>query len=340
LALASQDGNLVWAFPKDTDERLGAVYGAPAVAGDAIYLAASVTQRAGGFFGSFGSGKQVGALYAVRKDGKAHAPPSLASGVGSLVGSAVVAEDTVIVGSSDGYFYALSAKDGELRWKHPTGGRVWSTPAVAGDVVFFGSLDHTLYAVGLADGKVRWTFPTQGAITGTPLVTKDRVYIGSFDANLYALDRQSGSEVWRTPMDRWVWAGPVTDGDTIYVGTLGGTLYALTPADGKPRWPPVALSGPILVSPVLLSDRLVVITEKKRLHVLDSQRGRERLPVPCRLDVQVRGRDGQLYRLDGRVRGPVAAQGDLAYLVDSAANVYGINVRDCDPRPLSLAGDR
>jgi outer membrane protein assembly factor BamB len=57
-----------------------------------------------------------------------------------------VANGMVYIGSEDGNLYALSEKDGSLKWKYKTDGMV-STPAVANDMVYFGSHDFNVYAL-------------------------------------------------------------------------------------------------------------------------------------------------------------------------------------------------
>ena len=53
----------------------------------------------------------------------------------------------IYVGSEDFNVYAVNA-DGTLRWKLPTGGMVFSSPAIGPDgTVYVGSCDSCLYAI-------------------------------------------------------------------------------------------------------------------------------------------------------------------------------------------------
>jgi hypothetical protein len=72
--------------------------------------------------------------------------------IGDIRGTPVVASDgAVIVGSDDGYLYALNPS-GTLRWKFPAAGSplgaIRSKPAIGADgIIYFGANDGKLYAV-------------------------------------------------------------------------------------------------------------------------------------------------------------------------------------------------
>jgi len=53
---------------------------------------------------------------------------------------------TVYVGSQDRIVYALTARNGQLRWGSTTRGTVFSSPTVVGNTVYIGSEDHNVYA--------------------------------------------------------------------------------------------------------------------------------------------------------------------------------------------------
>jgi polyvinyl alcohol dehydrogenase (cytochrome) len=48
-------------------------------------------------------------------------PPS-SSGVGDFLASPIVVDDTVFIGNTNGYFYALDAATGALKWQYPRAG--------------------------------------------------------------------------------------------------------------------------------------------------------------------------------------------------------------------------
>lgn len=59
--------------------------------------------------------------------------------------SPVLSGDVVIVGASDGVFYAVNRKTGSLLWKHKTGAPIMSTVAVSGNLFFGVDFSGNLY---------------------------------------------------------------------------------------------------------------------------------------------------------------------------------------------------
>lgn len=114
----------------------------------------------------------------------------------SVVGYPTTFKDRVYFGSTDGYLYALSVKDGSLEWKFRTEDRIISSPLVFRGNVYFGSMDSNFYALSAEDGSLQWKFKTNSHITSSPIVNKDILYFGSWDTYFYALTLD-GKEEWK-----------------------------------------------------------------------------------------------------------------------------------------------
>lgn len=99
--------------------------------------------------------------------------------------SAAVNGEMVFIGGRNKLMHALDAANGEVKWTHPTEGRVDSSPVIVGDRVFFGSNDGNIYAADLKTGQTRWEFPTGSAVTASPAVAKGRLVIGTQDGTIY-----------------------------------------------------------------------------------------------------------------------------------------------------------
>jgi PQQ enzyme repeat len=61
--------------------------------------------------------------------------PTAETGVGAFRASPIVVNDTVFIGSTNGYFYALDAATGTLKWQYPKAG----AQALLGACANFGS---------------------------------------------------------------------------------------------------------------------------------------------------------------------------------------------------------
>jgi hypothetical protein len=68
----------------------------------------------------------------------------------------LVVEETVYAGNRDGWFYALDALTGDLRWRFQTGGSIMYSAAYKDGVVYFGSNDACAYALDASDGSLVW----------------------------------------------------------------------------------------------------------------------------------------------------------------------------------------
>lgn len=112
--------------------------------------------------------------------------------------------NTVYFGSSDGYLYSAGSKDGYLKWKFRTTGRIGaSAPLVWKDKIFicdfiFDEVSHGGSAYVLnKKGEMEWSFRTDGAIISTPLIYRDTLFIGSWDGHLYAISLKRQEVLWK-----------------------------------------------------------------------------------------------------------------------------------------------
>ena len=180
------------------------------------------------------------------------------------------ATNTVVATSEDGNLYAYNATNGQLRDGFPfkAEDKIWSTPVIRDGVIYFGSHDKKVYAVFLDSGNIKWEFATDGVVAGRPLLFKDQVIVGSFDKNLYSLNVLDGSVRWQVNGNNWFWAGAVSDGTTIFAPSMDGNIYALD-RGGNLLWKH-DIGSPIVSTPVLTPEGLVVAGKNGALNVLDT----------------------------------------------------------------------
>ncbi len=162
-------------------------------------------------------------------------------------GGAIVAGQDLLFGASDGFFYAVNAATGEVRWTYPLRSEGLSVPYAEGGTVYFVSGNNVLTALEIATGKMLWVYtrrdPSMISIRGgsQPKVVGDMLYVGFSDGFLVALKASSGALVWEVPLNRNkrfrdVDAHPVVVDDRIYVSSYDGALYCLNRADGRVIW--------------------------------------------------------------------------------------------------------
>ncbi|HEY3806541.1 MAG TPA: PQQ-binding-like beta-propeller repeat protein [Kofleriaceae bacterium] len=161
--------------------------------------------------------------------------------------SPAVADGVVYVGSWDGFFYAIDARNGALRWKFQLdcdalslpqpavcvaqgyaasdpaarqgtdGGTVTSSAAVVDGVVYFGG-EKTLYALRASDGHLLWK----------------RVLCGNPDERDCERDAADPVRIFSSPV---VYHGHVYVGSDVD-GAVGyrGRIWALDARDGRTAW--------------------------------------------------------------------------------------------------------
>ena len=245
----------LWQFPEKDDPDLNPVYATPLSANGLLYF-----------------GDSNGTFWAVNAQGKDQWEFFLD---GSIFGNAVIDSggDTLFIGSTTGFLYALNADSGSPLWRFPADdvgaiqGGIWGTPAIDQDTLYVPGMDKYLYAVDIATGTLKWKFETAGQIAGTPLVEGNSIYFGSFDHNLYSVDRRNGEEKWRFTSDNWFWTWPALIGDTLYAGGLDHSLYALDPNTGQLEWR-FQSTGPIRTTVTPIEDGLVFGTEDRMVYAV------------------------------------------------------------------------
>jgi outer membrane protein assembly factor BamB len=99
--------------------------------------------------------------------------------------SPAVSGDLTVVGSKDGFLYALHTQTGELRWKTAVG-EVVTAPAVIGNGIVCIQAGGT-FALDSTTGKVAWRAGLGGALQSVPVLAGETMYLASLSGEVYAL---------------------------------------------------------------------------------------------------------------------------------------------------------
>ncbi len=192
---------------------------------------------------------------------------------GAWIASPIIVNGKIYAPNTDGKLYALDL-DGSFLWAKHIGGALWGQPATDGEFLYITSLDHHLYAFNLNKKEIAWQLEFQGAIPGSALLDKSgKLYIGSFASALTAVDTQTQKIIWETPTKGWLWDPPAINEEdgTLYIGDLEGYFHALDTEKGAPIWDAFQPDGPIIGSPLLFNDLIVVGTEEGTAYAMDSE---------------------------------------------------------------------
>jgi outer membrane protein assembly factor BamB len=152
----------------------------------------------------------------------------------SIESSAAIVDDTVYVGSMDGFLYAIDLTTGRVRWQYKTAGPVEeSSPCVHDGVVYVGDLGATLHAVDAATGRTRWTFRAEDEIKSSPNWAENRIYFGSYDQHLYCLSASNATLVWKYKTEGPVHCTPAIDKGRVYISGCDENFRAIDAVTGK-----------------------------------------------------------------------------------------------------------
>ena len=284
------------------------IYTTPIVEGDLIYV---------GIYGT-----QGGKVYALTVDrgverwvypraGEVHA--------GSIVGSPVVANETIYISSSDGMVHALDVRHGDFKWKseilNEKHKKLWTPPAIHGDTLYVSTFDGHIYALSAETGELLdWSFESQAGFASSPVIHEDTIYVGSFDNNLYAVKIGDNEPVWTFRGGKWFWAAPLVNEGIVYAGCLDGTLYAIEAETGE-KLGEFNAGSPIVSSPVLTDNLLIVADESGTVYVFDLSVEPENLALPLKT-----------IPIDAAVRSSFCAQEGLVYIRGEDNAIYAVDI--------------
>ncbi len=210
------EGNLLWSFKTN-----GELWAQPVIDPDGSTI----------YFSSLDH-----YLYAINMDGQLLWKTKEDLG-GAIVGSPAISPNKVLyVGSFGSQMVAINAENGEIVWKVPTDGWVWSGPALKDNVLYFGDLNTSFYALNAENGKTLWKFPTDGPVVGTPLLTNDAIYFGTETGTLYCLDYQ-GNAKWSKPINVKIYQSPVQAGDLLLLAPVASDKILIAfDMNGNQKW--------------------------------------------------------------------------------------------------------
>ncbi len=182
-----------------------------------------------------------------------------------------VAGKLALVATTAGEVKALRVKDGRIRWSHPAGAKIYSTPATDGKRVIAVSADGMVRALSLKNGRVLWSYDTRQPVVASPVTDGQKVFIAGSSGRCVALDISDGTPLWSYGnIEGFVETRPLICKGMLIFGTWGNRIYALDTESGEPRW--VWDSGyanrmlsPAAAVPVAVGERLFVVSPDRKM---------------------------------------------------------------------------
>ncbi len=212
---------------------------------------------------------------------------------GAIYGAAEVRDGVVYVGSTNGMFYAVDAKDGRYLWMFVAGRPIHGAAAASDDAVYFVCDNGFLFKLERKSGKELWRYDLGDAQSSRvlvhletqemdwdvygprPLLLDGVVYVGAGDGGFHAVDADSGQRKWRFAAKQKIRGDAVAHGTSVLFASFDMHAYAVDLRSGTEVWRKMT-GGPVPTGPALIGDRLVVGNRGSALAALDPATGEKR----------------------------------------------------------------
>jgi outer membrane protein assembly factor BamB len=241
----------------------------------------------------------------------------------AIVADLCVSDGAIYVSSSNGRVYSLDREFGDVNWESEILDEIhrnlWTAPVIQNANLYVATLDGHVYALSKDTGELLdWSFESEAGFASSPAIYKDTVFLGSFDRYLYAIETGSNVSLWKfpeqEPAGNWFWASAIVNGGVVYAGCLDGRLYAIEAETGEELWEFDAAS-PIVSSPILTDNLLIVVDESGTVYVFDIgvESGEEAVPLKA-------------ISIGASVRSSVCARGGLVYIRAEDNSIYAVDI--------------
>ncbi len=195
----------------------------------------------------------------------------------------------IYFGTDNGYFWALSQKDGSVAWNFkiglPAKGKnIFSSPAIYKNTVYFGTYDGNVYALNTETGTPTWIFREADWVGSSPSLAPDLnlLFIGlefglfGKRGGITALDLKTGEKKWEYKMAEDVYCSPAycPEKKNVAIGGNDFYVYLFNAKNGELKWK-FKTEGEIKASLVFDNKRNLLLfgTFDKNLYALDINSG-------------------------------------------------------------------
>jgi outer membrane protein assembly factor BamB len=179
----------------------------------------------------------------------------------------LVINNTIYAGNRDGFFYALDAVSGNLKWKYKTNGPILFSAAYKDGIVYFASNDAHAYALNATNGSLSWRsdkLPGAGFHSYWPVIYTEKatgkdyvIFTGGENYTIYT----SLGGIYLTGEETATLFGDIPTGELI-----GPTSTAI-PGD----WVP----GTVAINAKKITDYYQSRPDRRTVFVLDGATGQE-----------------------------------------------------------------
>ncbi len=150
------------------------------------------------------------------------------------------------------------------QWAFEAKGTVRSTALVEQNFVYFGDSEGNLYSLNQATGTLNWQIELEGALDSKIQLVDDKLLITSDAGKLSAVNPIDGSLQWQTEIGAMLRteydyniSSPIVKDKRAFIGQENGSLVGVNVENGEQNWK-VDLTSPAHSQPIIVGETICV----------------------------------------------------------------------------------
>lgn len=266
-AFDASNGSSLWTFTSN-----GPIASQAIVAGTTVYF-----------------GNNEGTLYALDKNTGEKIWDYFAGA--EILAQPSIKEDTIFIVTTSREVFSIDRNTGILKWRQKVRGfdkkitmRGNAPIVVDGDELYLAFADGQVAALSQEDGLLLWMLnfsvgrPAFKDVDAKVLIDDDELYIVGYYGSLVKINKKNGKVLWKKDIKSG--NNLAQNKDYIFVSSEKGEVKAIRKSDGIRRWD-VQLNAGLLTAPIIISNKLIVGTQKNLIYILDLKSGKalQNLPI-------------------------------------------------------------
>lgn len=202
----------------------------------------------------------------------------------NAVGSQMICHNGMLYyGSTDGYFYCHSAKDGSQLWSFKSDDKIFGTPSIANNKLVFGTFKSIscLSLEKTPPEKALWTnTEVSEKYFSSPAIYDGKVYVVAGarkftkKSQVCSFDLTSGKLLWKSEIPQVDISEVAVHQKYVVVGCVNGTAYCLDRTNGKSKWN-FSASNQIECSPAIYGDNVLIGSDDGNFYSLNINSGKQ-----------------------------------------------------------------
>jgi len=200
----------------------------------------------------------------------------------SIEAPAIYLSGRVYVGNLSGNLYSLDAKTGKLIWTYQAENQIMGSANYFylknKLYIIVGSYDYYLHCIDAATGKVVWKYESDNYINGAPAISAGAAVFGGCDGFLHVVNLADGKLREKINVATYIAGSVALEQNLAFTGDYDGLFSCIDMVKKEILWhyDNPSSSLPILASPAILDEKVIIGGEDKYLRCFNKLDGVEK----------------------------------------------------------------